>query len=60
MSNIEAKYFTTSDYNKFLSEIIDMILKQATLATINNLNTVSQDPTKNEEKNRKTKNIYLI
>ena len=38
ISDIERKYFTTSDYNKFASKIIAAKIKQAILATNSDLN----------------------
>ena len=52
-----SKYITTNEFNKFSSEIFDERLKKAKLASANNLNTVKQHATKNEEKIVKLK-IY--
>ena len=66
ISNIEWKYFTTSGYDKFLSEILDTKLKQAILVTNNDLNTVSEPANKNKAAIRKlktfdlSKNYFLI
>ena len=61
ISDIKGKYFTTSSYNKFASEILDTKLKQNNLATNSDLNTVPQRAIKNEkniEKLKKIENIF--
>ena len=59
ISNIEWKYFTTSGYDKFLSEILDTKLKQAILVTNNDLNTVSEPANKDKAAIRKLKTFDL-
>ena len=44
------KYITINDFNKFSGEIFDERLKQAKLATNNDVNTVEQCAIRNEEK----------
>ena len=53
------KYITTNDFNKFLGTIFDERLKQAKLATGNDLNTVVQRAIKNEEKIEKLQTFHL-
>ena len=49
ISDIKGKYFTSSDYNKFMSEIADAKIKQTNLETNSDLNTVSQGAINNGE-----------
>ena len=53
------KYITTNDFNKFLGTIFDERLKQAKLATGNDLNTVVKRAIKNEEKIEKLQTFHL-
>ena len=58
ISDIDKKYFTTSDYNKFTSKVVDEKVRQANLATNIDFSTVLQLDIRNGmEKNRKTKNV---
>ena len=59
VSEIEGKSFTTSDYNKFTSEILDTKLKQANLVTYSDPNTVSKRGNKNKEEIEKLKTFDL-
>ena len=49
ISDMEGKYFTTSDYNKPTGEILDVKVKQKNLATNSDRNTVSVLVNKNKE-----------
>ena len=42
MSDIDAKFFTTSDYNKLTSEIVDKKLRQTNLAAVSDIHAVSE------------------
>ena len=53
------KYVTTNDFNKFLGTIFDERLKQAKLATGNDLNTVVKRAIKNEKKIEKLQTFHL-
>ena len=59
-----AKYITTFESNKFAGSVFDTKLKQANLATNNDLNTVIQRAAKNKEKIEEMKmfdlNYFLI
>ena len=57
--DIEEKYFTSSDYNKFTTETLDTKLKQANLAANSDLNTASQVANKNKEKTEKVQTFNL-
>ena len=57
ISDIEVKYFTTSDDNKFASEILDKKLKQTNSATNSDLNAVSQHANKCKEQIEKLKTL---
>ena len=49
----DVKYYNTDEFNKFSSKIFDEKFKKAKLATINDLKTVKQIATKNEEEMEK-------
>ena len=55
ISDIKRKYYTTSGYNKFASEILDQKLKQKNLAKNSDLNTVLHCAIKNEKNIEKLK-----
>ena len=55
--DIDKKYFTTSDYNKFTSKVVDEKVRQANLATNIDFSTVLQLAIRNGMENRKTKNV---
>ena len=57
--DIEEKYFTSSDYNKFTTETLDTKLKQANLAANSDLNTASKVANKNKEKTEKVQTFNL-
>ena len=59
VSDIEEKYFTSSDYNKFTTETLDTKLKQANLAANSDLNTASQVANKNKAKTEKVQTFNL-
>ena len=52
ISDIEKKYFTAFDYNKFMSEILDTKLKPTNLVRNNLLNTISHRANKNKEQKK--------
>ena len=43
ISDIEGKYFTTSDYNKFTSEILDAKIKQKELVNKSDISNLVKD-----------------
>ena len=53
------RYITTNDFNKLSGVIFDERLKQAKLATTNDLGTVDQGAIKNEEKIEKLQTFHL-
>ena len=55
----EKKYFTISDYNKFLRKIRDAKVQQANIATDSDLYIVSQGANKNKEKIGKLQTLSL-
>ena len=57
ISDIQGKYFSASDYNKFTSGIFDMKSEQATWGTNSNHHIVSQHAIKKWGENRKTKSL---
>ena len=54
-----AKYITTPEIHKFAGSIFDAKLKQANLATNNDVNTAEQHPNRNKEKIEKIQTFDL-